>query len=179
MGGRARRLARSLLVSSVRTISNRGSRVQEPLLAFTSTCPLKVQISLGLGPFFQISFLKTCRIHTSEPDGFMAVHKIARFHDSSLLLAPTAAHIRTSEPPWRFEPFHSLAGSKRKRRACGKVPGSEVCFSSAAVIYIYIHIPILIYLYTQVHQLYRHTATPTALSPAMPRAVRLRCGGET
>ena len=26
---------------------------------FTSTCPLKVQISLGLGPCFQIELLKT------------------------------------------------------------------------------------------------------------------------
>ena len=28
---------------------------------FTSTCPLKVQISQGLGPFFQIELLKTGR----------------------------------------------------------------------------------------------------------------------
>ena len=30
------------------------SRTSEPLLIFTSTCPLKVRISQGLVPFFQI-----------------------------------------------------------------------------------------------------------------------------
>ena len=42
-------------------------------------------------------------------DSFMAVHKIARFHAGSVPLVPTAVHIRTSEPPRQFEPFHSLA----------------------------------------------------------------------
>ena len=44
---------------SIRTISNRGSRIPEPLLVFTSKCPLKAQISQGLGPFVQIQLLKT------------------------------------------------------------------------------------------------------------------------
>ena len=38
----------------------------------------------------------------------MAVHKLARFHDGSLPLGPTAVHLRTSEPSRRFEPFHRL-----------------------------------------------------------------------
>ena len=33
---------------------------------------------------------------------------MARFHDASLPLAPTAVRMRTSEPPRRFEPFHRL-----------------------------------------------------------------------
>ena len=45
---------RSVLIISIRNISNRGSRIPEPLLMFTSKCPLKVQISQVLGPFFQI-----------------------------------------------------------------------------------------------------------------------------
>ena len=36
-----------------------GSRIPEPLLSFTSRYPLRVQISQGLGPFFQIELLKT------------------------------------------------------------------------------------------------------------------------
>ena len=44
-------------------ISNRGSRIPEVLLVFTSKCPSEVQISQGLGAFFHISFLKTdCRV---------------------------------------------------------------------------------------------------------------------
>ena len=31
-----------------------------------------------------------------------------RLHDDSLPWAPTAVHIRASEPPGRFEPFHRL-----------------------------------------------------------------------
>ena len=41
-------------------------------------------------------------------DGFKTVRKMARFHDGSLPLAPTAVHIRSFEPPRRFEPFHRL-----------------------------------------------------------------------
>ena len=45
---------RSVLTISIRKFSNRGSRIPEPLLVFTSKCPLKIQVSQGLGPFFQI-----------------------------------------------------------------------------------------------------------------------------
>ena len=38
----------------------------EPLLMFTSPCPLKVQISQGLGPFFQIELLKTVRMSSQD-----------------------------------------------------------------------------------------------------------------
>ena len=41
-------------------------------------------------------------------DGLMTVHKIARLHDGSLPSAPTAVHLRTSEPPRWFEPVHRL-----------------------------------------------------------------------
>ena len=50
----------------IRTISNRGSQIPEPLVMFTSTHPSKVQISLGLGPFFQIELLKTDRRLASQ-----------------------------------------------------------------------------------------------------------------
>ena len=40
-------------------MSNGGSRILEPLLVFAVQCPLRVQISQGLGPFFQIELLKT------------------------------------------------------------------------------------------------------------------------
>ena len=40
-------------------------------------------------------------------DSFITVHKLIRFRDGSLPLAPTAVHIRTFEPQ-RFEPFHRL-----------------------------------------------------------------------
>ena len=46
---------------SIRIISNRGSQIPEPLLIFTSKYTLKVQISQGLGSFFQIELLKTGR----------------------------------------------------------------------------------------------------------------------
>ena len=39
-------------------MSNCGSQIPESSLIFTSTCPLKVQISQGLDPFFQIELLK-------------------------------------------------------------------------------------------------------------------------
>ena len=42
-------LLRSLLTISSRKISNRGSQIPEPMLMFTLTCPLKVQISLSTG----------------------------------------------------------------------------------------------------------------------------------
>ena len=45
---------RSVLIISIRKISNCGSQIPEPSLMFNSTCPLKVQISQGLGPFFLI-----------------------------------------------------------------------------------------------------------------------------
>ena len=38
------------------------SQIPEPLLMFASTCPLRVQISQGLGPFFQIELLKAGRM---------------------------------------------------------------------------------------------------------------------
>ena len=41
---------RSVLVISIRIISDRGSRIPEPLLMFPSTCPSEVQISQALGP---------------------------------------------------------------------------------------------------------------------------------
>ena len=56
------RYTRSALLISTREISNRGSNIQEPLLAFASKCPLKVQISQEPGPFVQIELLKTDRI---------------------------------------------------------------------------------------------------------------------
>ena len=45
-------LPRSALIISIRRNSNRESQIPEPLLIFTSRCPLKVQISQGLGLFF-------------------------------------------------------------------------------------------------------------------------------
>ena len=51
----------SVLMIPIRQISNRGSQIPEPLLMFTSKCPLKVQTSQGLGPFSQIELLKTDR----------------------------------------------------------------------------------------------------------------------
>ena len=50
---------RHRLIISIRTISSWGYQIPEPLLVFASQCPLKVQISQGLGPFFQIYLLKT------------------------------------------------------------------------------------------------------------------------
>ena len=50
-------------------------------------------------------------------DGLMTVRKVARFHDGPSLSALTAVYIRTSEPPWRFEPFHSLVDASRFRLA--------------------------------------------------------------
>ena len=43
------------------TIKVRVPESQSRCLSFTSECPLKVQISRGLGPFFQIELLKTGR----------------------------------------------------------------------------------------------------------------------
>ena len=45
---------RLILVISIRTNSSWASQFPEILLLFTSTCPVKVQISRGLGPFLQI-----------------------------------------------------------------------------------------------------------------------------
>ena len=42
-----------VLALSIHKLSNRGSRIPEPLLSFTLECLLRVQISQGLGPFFQ------------------------------------------------------------------------------------------------------------------------------
>ena len=53
---------------------------------------------------FEALKLKCCELKL----WVLTVHKIARFHDGSLPLAPTAVHIRTSGPPRRFEPFHRL-----------------------------------------------------------------------
>ena len=50
--GRRRGLGDRII--SICKVSNRGSQITEPFL-FTSTCPLKVQISQGLGSFFQIA----------------------------------------------------------------------------------------------------------------------------
>ena len=43
----------------VRFQNNGGSQILEPLLIFTSACPLKAQISQWLGPFFQTELFKT------------------------------------------------------------------------------------------------------------------------
>ena len=59
---------RSVLIISVCINSNSGSQIPEPLLMFTSTCPLKVQIPQGLGPFVQIEFLQTGRREVDHPD---------------------------------------------------------------------------------------------------------------
>ena len=60
---------RSVLVISIRTISIEG-QIPGSLRIFTSKCPLKVQISHGLGPFSQIELLTTgrtvygmCKLH--------------------------------------------------------------------------------------------------------------------
>jgi len=49
-------------------------------------------------------------IRTSEPGPFYDVHKMATLEDDSSLLplAPMAVHVRTSEPPRRFEPLRCL-----------------------------------------------------------------------
>ena len=55
---------RSVLIITIYTISNRGSQIPEPLLVFTSTCPLTVQMSQGLGQFFKIGPSKAGRTHS-------------------------------------------------------------------------------------------------------------------
>ena len=54
-------MPRSVLVISISIIPNRGSRIPEPLLMFTSKCPLNVQISQGLSQILQIELLETGR----------------------------------------------------------------------------------------------------------------------
>ena len=61
-----RRHLRSVLIISVREISNRGSRIQEPWLMFTSKCPLKVQISQGLEDYLKHKRLKSDRATVSS-----------------------------------------------------------------------------------------------------------------
>ena len=56
---------RSLLIIPIHKISNQVSQIPEPLHILTSKCPLKVQISKGLGPFLQIELLKT---GSSDPE---------------------------------------------------------------------------------------------------------------
>ena len=51
----------SVVVISIHKISNRGAPIPEPLLIFTSECPLEVQISQGPDPLFHIELLKTGR----------------------------------------------------------------------------------------------------------------------
>jgi len=48
-----------LPVTTICKISNRGSRIPDTSLGFTSRCPLKTQISKRLGPFLHIELLKT------------------------------------------------------------------------------------------------------------------------
>ena len=52
---------RSALVISVCKVSKLGFQIPEPLLRFTSECPLKVRISQGLGPSFQMELFNTGR----------------------------------------------------------------------------------------------------------------------
>ena len=44
-----------------------GLQIPEPLLISNSKCPLKVQNSQGLGPFFRIELLKTGRTTRCSP----------------------------------------------------------------------------------------------------------------
>ena len=55
------RSLRSVLMISTCRISNWGSQIPAPFYMFTSRCPLKVQMSQGLGTFFQIELWKTGR----------------------------------------------------------------------------------------------------------------------
>ena len=50
---------RSVLIISIHTTSSWGSQIPKPLIMSNSKHPLKVWISQGLGPFFQIVLLKT------------------------------------------------------------------------------------------------------------------------
>ena len=59
---------RSVLVSSIRTISDRGSQIPEPLILLTSECPLEVQISQGLGPFSQVELNKNWPYKHRRPE---------------------------------------------------------------------------------------------------------------
>ena len=63
---------RSVLIIPIYTISNCGSQISEPLFVFTSKCPLKVQISRGLGPFSQIELFKTGCTKRRAGDGIVA-----------------------------------------------------------------------------------------------------------
>ena len=56
-----RRNLELIIMIAIRIISDAGSRIPEPLLCVTSMCPLRVQISQGLGTFFQIELLKASR----------------------------------------------------------------------------------------------------------------------
>ena len=53
---RADHQLRSVLIISLRNISNWGSQIPQPSLISTSNCPLKLQISQWLGPYFHIEF---------------------------------------------------------------------------------------------------------------------------
>ena len=46
----------TVLMISIRIISNRGSQIPDPLLIPTSRCPLKVQISQRLASFSKLTF---------------------------------------------------------------------------------------------------------------------------
>lgn len=91
---------RSVLTASTRKVANRGSRIPEPLLVLTPRGPLKVQISQGMCPFFQIELLKTGR--TDYP--FMQPLSII-FQRESLM--PKS---RSSSPPQ--DTFRGVQGSR-------------------------------------------------------------------
>ena len=51
----------SVSILSLRIRSNWGSQIPEPLLGFTSKCPLTFRMAQGLCPFFKLQLLKTGR----------------------------------------------------------------------------------------------------------------------
>ena len=88
----------SVPILSIRRHSNRGSQIPEPLLMFTSGCPSKLQVSQGLGPFFQIELLKTGRtINQGSRESHTLNDAAPRLHRSHV---PTPN--RCASPPLAF-----------------------------------------------------------------------------
>ena len=97
-------IVRSVLIISVYTNSNLGCSNPRTLLIFT--CPLKVQISQGLGPFFRIELLKTgmaqCNLHS--------IVKYSTEHPFATRLRKTAKHksSKLSTPTWNQQTLQTI-----------------------------------------------------------------------
>ena len=91
--GRSTTYIRSVLMISIQNNKQR-SNIPEPLLTFTSKCPLKVNISQGQGPLFQIKLLKTGHMRN------MFSQRIAHAH---------CARPASAWRPWRCRPRSAAA----------------------------------------------------------------------